>query len=119
MRLFGRNIGNSNDSDGGGNLKCPYKGCEKHFNQPTVITDTSTIPRQTHYACPHCMSKLEIVTQNMKVINVKAMDYPTVFESPAKCAHFNGGLGGGYLGSGNLADECLVCPKAMLCDKRK
>ena len=118
MRLFNRNT-NGGDSDGGGNLKCPYKGCEKNFSKPTVITDTSTIPRQTHYACPHCMSKLEIVTQNTKIIDIKAMDYPTVFESPAKCALFNGGLGGGYLGANELSDECLVCPKAMQCNKRK
>ena len=118
MRLFGRNT-NDNYSDGDGKLKCPYKGCEKNFTKPTVITDTSTIPRQTHYACPHCMSKLDIVTENMKIIDIKAMDYPTVFDSPAKCAHFNGGLGGGYLGADDLSDECLVCPKAMQCNKRK
>ena len=49
-----------------GKLKCPYKGCEKEFDKPTVITDTSIIPRQTHYACPYCMSKLEIATQRHK-----------------------------------------------------
>jgi hypothetical protein len=118
MRLFSRH-GNDSDSESGGKLKCPYKGCEKSFNKPTVITDASTVPRQTHYACPHCMSKLEIVTQNMKITQIKAMDYPTVFDSPAKCAHFSGGLGGGMFGVGALPDECLVCPKAMQCNQRK
>ena len=57
-------------------LKCPYKGCEKKFDKPTVITDTSVIPRETHYACPYCMSKLEIATQNQKIISVKPTEYP-------------------------------------------
>ena len=75
-------------------LKCPYKGCEKTFDKPTVLTDTTVIPRQTHYACPYCMSKLEIATQNQKIISVKPTEYPIVFDSPAKCAVFGGLLQG-------------------------
>jgi hypothetical protein len=63
------------------------------------------------------MSKIDIVTENMKVVGVKAVNYPpTVFDSPAKCAHFSGLMG---IGSGILPDECLVCPKVMQCDARK
>ena len=57
-------------------LKCPYKGCEKLFDKPTVITDTNTIPRQTHFACPYCMSKLNLITEKNKVIEVKPTEYP-------------------------------------------
>jgi len=117
MRLFGS--GKEHGDNGGGKLKCPYKGCEKTFSKPTVITDVSTIPRQTHYACPHCMSKLEIQTENMKIVGIKPTEYPTVFDSPAKCAHFSGGLGGGYFSAGALPDECLVCPKALQCNERR
>lgn len=99
-------------------LQCPYKGCEKRFDKPTVITDTTTLPRQTHYACPYCMSKIEILTEKEKIVSVKAMDYPTVFESPAKCAHFSGSLQ--HLPANMpLSDECLICPKAMQCNIRK
>jgi hypothetical protein len=115
MRLFGKN---NSENDEGGKLKCPYKGCEKSFSKPTVVTDASVIPRETHYACPHCMSKLEIQTHDMKIVGIKAMEYPTVFDSPAKCAHFNGGLGGSFP-SGAMLDDCLVCPKAMQCNARK
>ena len=114
MRLFGSR---DHGDNGGGKLKCPYKGCEKSFSKPTVVTDTSTIPRQTHYACPHCMSKLEIQTENMKIVGIKAMEYSTVLDSPAKCAHFSGGLGS--FPSGAMPDECLVCPKAMQCTARR
>ncbi|HLE75772.1 MAG TPA: hypothetical protein VI864_07000, partial [Candidatus Bathyarchaeia archaeon] len=70
-------------------LRCPYKGCEKAFDKPTVLTDASTVPRQSFYACPYCMSKIDIVTENLKVVGVKPTEYPKVFDSPAKCAHFN------------------------------
>jgi hypothetical protein len=99
-------------------LKCPYKGCEKNFDKPTVITDTTTLPRQTHYACPYCMSRLDITTEKTKIIEVKATEYPTVFDSPAKCAHFNGLLNA-PAGSMFTQEECLVCPKVLQCDMRR
>jgi hypothetical protein len=99
-------------------LRCPYKGCEKNFEKPTVITDTSVIPRQSHYACPFCMSKLDIVTQKERIVGVKATEYPTVFDSPAKCAHF-GGLLNAPPGCGLTLDECLICPKVLQCGKRR
>ncbi len=45
-----------------------------------MITDSSKIPRETHYACPHCMTKIEIVTEDTKVIDVKATANPHVFD---------------------------------------
>ena len=100
-----------------GKLKCPYKGCEKEFDKPTVITDTSIIPRQTHYACPYCMSKLDIVTKNTRIIGVNATEYPIVFDSPAKCAHFSGLLNVSRE-SMLTQEECLICPKVLQCNLR-
>ena len=98
-------------------MQCPYKGCEKTFDKPTMLTDQSKMPRESYYACPFCMSKIDIVTDNMKVVDVKSVGYPaTVFESPAKCAHFSGLMG---IPGGPVPDECLVCPKVMQCDARK
>ena len=100
-------------------LRCPYRGCEKTFEKPTVLTDGTSFPRQSYFACPFCMSKIDIVTDKMKVVSVKATDYPAkVFDSPAKCAHFNGGLSA-MPGNAPLPDECLVCPKVLQCDARK
>jgi hypothetical protein len=99
-------------------LRCPYKGCEKLFDRPTMITDTSTIPRRTYFACPHCMSKLDIVTENNKIISITPTEYPTVFDSPAKCAHYNGLLNA-PAGTMLTQDECLVCPKVLQCNIRK
>jgi hypothetical protein len=69
-----------------GKLKCPYKGCGKEFDQPTVIIDSSKILREIHYICPHCTTKIEIVTENTKLIGVIAAEHPIVFDSPAKTA---------------------------------
>jgi DNA-directed RNA polymerase subunit RPC12/RpoP len=100
-------------------LRCPYEGCEKTFDKPTVITDTVGVTRETHFACPYCMSKIDITTgTGGKIVDIKAIDYPRVFDSPAKCVHVNGSLDHRPLGA-PLPDDCLVCPKVMQCTIRK
>ncbi len=96
-------------------LQCPYKGCEKHFDRPTMITDDTVIPRQTHYACPFCMSRLELDTVKEKIVGIRATEYPMVFDSPAKCAHFSGLLNA----PSGSTDECLICPKVLQCNNRR
>lgn len=99
-------------------LKCPYKGCGKTFGKPAVLTDTTTIPRQTYYACPHCMSKIDIVADEKKIVYVKPAEYPKVFESPAKCAHYFGFLNA-ISRETQIPDECLICPKVLQCKVKK
>lgn len=95
-------------------LRCPYKGCGKPFERPTVLTDSSTVPRQTHYACPHCMSKIDIVVEDLKVIDIRPTEYPKVFDSPAKCAQYSG-LISAMSRDAAVPDDCLVCPKVLQC----
>jgi DNA-directed RNA polymerase subunit RPC12/RpoP len=99
-------------------LKCPYKGCGKSFERPTILTDPSTIPRKTFYACPYCMSKIDMQIENLKVVDVKAIEYGKVFDSPAKCAHYSG-----FINSVSkdipVPDECLICPKILQCSIKK
>ena len=111
MRLF-------RSRNGDDKLKCPYKGCEKGFDKPTMLTDASTVPRSSYYACPHCMSKLDITMDGVKIKSINATDYPTVFDSPAKCAHFFGFLNA-FPESAPLPDECLICPKVLQCNHRR
>jgi hypothetical protein len=54
----------------------------------------------------------------MKVTSVKPTEYPKVFESPAKCAHFSGLLNPLPEGA-LLPEECLLCPKVLQCNVRK
>jgi len=109
MRFFGQHQN--------GKLKCPYNGCEKEFDRPTVVTDTSKIPRETHYTCPYCMSKLNIETKDTKVIGVSAIEQPIVLDSPSKCANFSGFLNAS-MESVLIHEECLICPKVLQCTIR-
>ena len=99
-------------------LKCPYKGCGKAFEKPTVLTDSTTIPRETYYACPYCQSKIDVMTENLKITDVKPTEYPKVFDSPAKCARYFGFLNT-IPRSGTIPDECLICPKVLQCSVRR
>jgi hypothetical protein len=54
----------------------------------------------------------------MKVVGVKATEYPKVFDSPAKCVHFSGFLHA-LPENAPMPDECLICPKVLQCGIRK
>ena len=95
-------------------LRCPYVGCRKTFEKPAVLTDSSMVPRESYYACPYCNSKIDILTDNMKIVGVRASEYPKVFDSPAKCAHFFGFLNS-IPKDMSIPDECLICPKVLQC----
>lgn len=98
-------------------LKCPYKGCGKSFERPAVLTDSTDFPRKTNYACPFCMSKIDLTMEGLRVVDVRALDYPKVFDSPAKCAHYTTLLNS-TLAERPIPDECLVCPKVLQCSIR-
>jgi hypothetical protein len=64
------------------------------------------------------MSKIDIVTDKFKVVDVRPTEYPTVFDSPAKCAYFSGTLDA-LPPDAPLPDECLICPKVLQCTIRR
>jgi len=64
------------------------------------------------------MSKLDIMVEKMKIVGVKSTEYPKVFDSPAKCAHYFGFLNTALRDS-SIPDECLICPKVLQCTVRK
>ncbi len=99
-------------------LRCPYDGCGKKFDKPTVMTDSSNVLRSSFYACPHCMSRLDITMDGMKIKEIKPVDYPKVFDSPAKCVHFFGFLHA-FPSDVSLPDDCLTCPKVLQCNVRR
>jgi hypothetical protein len=101
-----------------GRLKCPYEGCGKKFERPAVLTDHSTLPRKSFYACPHCQSKIDIIVQDLKVVDIKPIEYPKVFDSPAKCAHYSSLLNSTSIDM-PVPDECLTCPKVLQCSIRR
>jgi hypothetical protein len=102
----------------GTRMKCPYKGCRKAFDKPAVLTDPSAVPRQTYYACPYCMSKVDLMVEDMKITGIRPTEYPTVFDSPAKCAHYFGFLTA-IPKDMPIPEECLICPKVLQCTVKK
>ncbi len=99
---------------GGPTLKCPYKGCGKAFERPTILTDPSTLPRKSFYVCPHCQSKLDLHVDGLKIVDIKATEYGEVFDSPAKCARYSGFVNA-ISKDVPVPDDCLVCPKILQC----
>ena len=64
------------------------------------------------------MSKLEIEIDGMKIIGVKPNEYPKVFESPAKRAHYSS-LMSMRPKNAPLPEECLICLKILQCKIRE
>jgi hypothetical protein len=102
-------------------LVCPYGGCGKVFEQPVLLTDEASFPRETYYACPHCLAKLDLVlkdAQEVDTVEVVASHdvdaHVSIQETPKNCKRHLG-----YLKTlpedSSIPDDCLVCPKIMQC----
>jgi len=124
-------------------LVCPYPGCKRSFGQPVIVTDYSKLPRETYYACPHCMLRLELSLEGdgeCGHVHVRAFEEEgllmrhkdegkrervgeavssAVASRPSKsCRHFLGYLRGLPEGTG-IPDECAVCPDIVRCYVRR
>ena len=103
-----------------GSLHCPYVKCGKVFEKPLALTNTSRTPRETYYACPYCLSKVEIVVKDEKSLNsvsVETSDNPREMP-PAECPHHFGHLKN-LPEDASIPDECLTCPKLIQCFIKK
>lgn len=128
---------------GADSLVCPYSHCKRSFEQPVLVTDGSKLPRETFYACPHCMLRLELSLDENEEgghVHVRAAEDKEALgglegslggfkqvqslgegvssmtaSRPSKsCRHFLG-----YLRESpdlkSLPDECAVCPLIVQC----
>jgi len=64
------------------------------------------------------MSKIDVKTEDLKVVSMKATEYAKVFTSPAKCARYSGFLNA-MSKEIAIPDDCLVCPKILQCGIKK
>lgn len=105
----------------GSDLVCPYENCGKEFKQPVLLTNESEARRETYYACPHCLSKVDLILQDANNFNtIKAVasnDVKTPFckrQKPENCSHYIG-----YLKTlpenASLPEGCLTCQKVLVC----
>jgi len=96
-------------------LTCPYGECRKEFERPIVLTDFSKTPRETYYACPHCLTKVDVVAKGSSLGSVSVEGSENALDrAPSEC-----GFGFGYLKTlpkdAAIPDECLVCSKLLQC----
>jgi len=96
-------------------LVCPYNECGREFEKPIMLTDFSKVPRETYYACPHCLTKVDVVARDPSLdsVSLETSRNP-VEKAPSSC-----GFQFGYLKSlpkdAAVPDGCLTCPKLLQC----
>ena len=95
---------------------CPYSQCRKTFRKPLMLTDSSKIPRETYYACPYCLSKINMITddpEDVQKTSVKVSE-TNGLAGIIECPHHFGYLK--KLGkNASIPDECLSCFRLMEC----
>lgn len=104
---------------GSEHLVCPYSECKKGFEKPLMLTDFSSMPRETYYACPHCLTKVDVVVKDQRLGVVSLETSGNAPEkTPSECPYRFG-----YLKTlprdHAIPDGCLTCPKLLHCFVKK
>ena len=95
---------------------CPYPKCRRTFRKPLMLTDSSRIPRETYYVCPHCLAKVDVTVDDVEDVNkfsLKASE-GNGLSGPIECPyHF------GYLKNlpknSSIPDKCFACANLIQC----
>ncbi|MCK4436003.1 hypothetical protein KAU87_04240 [Candidatus Bathyarchaeota archaeon] len=122
-------------------LVCPYPKCGQAFQQAVMVTDNSKLPRETYYACPHCMLKVELLLHDngagkLGHVSINRVEDESLL-SELEIGHRSSGFGEavsnphatrptkgckhflGYLWTNrsclDLPDECAICPNIVQC----
>jgi DNA-directed RNA polymerase subunit RPC12/RpoP len=95
---------------------CPYFQCRKTFRKPLMLTDSSKIPRETYYACPHCLSKVDVAVDNEENTHEFSVKIPERKEMtrPIECPHHFGYLKN-HPKNSSIPDECFACANLIQC----
>lgn len=98
---------------------CTYIKCGKTYKEPILVTNLSADAQEkTYYACPHCLSKVNIpekkTQKQEETANEPEEDAESEEDNSLTCPyHF------GYLKTkpknASIPDECLTCPKMIKC----
>jgi len=94
---------------------CPYFQCRKTFRKPLMLTDSSKIPRETYYACPHCLSKVDVTiddAENVHKLSIKASERNEL-AGLIECPHHIGYLKN--LPKDSIPEKCFTCANLMQC----
>jgi len=101
-------------------LTCPYIECRKTIQKPLMLIDSSKMPRETYYACPHCHSPLDIIVRNergLESVSVKASKSAKEV-APQGCPYDLGHLRT-LPKNAPLPDRCLACLAIIKCVCKK
>lgn len=95
--------------------------CRETFHKPILATLTSHDYAQTYYACPHCLSKVNVVkkekSEEKKESSILVDEVKKVVvkhEANTKCSHFLGYLKQ-HSKSAPFPDECFTCNRMIEC----
>jgi DNA-directed RNA polymerase subunit RPC12/RpoP len=95
--------------------------CGKTFQKPILATISISGQKQTYYACPRCMTRVQSFKASIREKKEKSTALTTEPNEPKKepesvekCAHFFG-----YLNKREkntpFPDECLTCTRTVEC----
>lgn len=116
------NATSSGPSQKSGETVCPNEKCGKIVPNPLKLTDLSQDPAGTYFACPYCLSRLDITTVERKISPKAPTKKPASpkkvssekIKGPEKCPHYLGYLKERPKGT-TIPNECLTCPEAVKC----
>ncbi|MGB9714609.1 MAG: hypothetical protein ACPLZC_06525 [Candidatus Bathyarchaeales archaeon] len=101
-------------------FKC--ERCGEEFQKPLLAAVSSTYSAQRYFACPRCLTKLDLVEESRteekreekSSIKEKVKPKETSKLDDAKCNHFLGYLRRRPKDT-PIPDECLTCEKMIEC----
>jgi len=84
-----------------------------------MLTDFSKMPRETYYACPHCLTKVDVVVKDnsLDLVSVKTSEGGPE-RAPSECPYRFGYLKT-LTSDAAIPDGCLTCPKLLQCFVKK
>jgi len=96
---------------------CTHVKCGKTYKEPILVTNlSSNTQEKTYYACPHCLSKVNIQekkTQSQK--NTVDEEKEKEEDSPTPTCPYHFGYLKNKPKNASIPDECLTCPKMIKC----
>ena len=94
--------------------------CGRTFQKPILATVSTSDQKQTYYACPRCMTKVQSfkapAKEKKEISSVLTAEprKPTQEPQDVKCGHFLGFLSK-HQKNMPFPDECLTCTRMVEC----
>ena len=97
-------------------MHCPHPDCGKKFSQLIMLVDSTKVPRDTYYACPHCKSRIDVLFER-KILKFSNHSRATK-EKSSECPHYFGYLKL-FLKGAEIPEDCLTCRRLTECTDKE